>query len=147
MFTTLSTLGLPSSTLRRLLATATAMTFGDDIVFADEPAAKDACLWAHELEHVKQYGRLGVAGFARRFALASASLEQPAYDQQAVGIALDELAHEHAELRPLDHRHVVGGRVTQSVDEDRFGGVRVGAHWGAPALVGCSGAAVARRAA
>ena len=75
--------GLSVLGLQHHLATATAMTFGDDIVFADEPAAKDACLWAHELEHVKQYGRLGVAGFARRFALASASLEQPAYDQQA----------------------------------------------------------------
>jgi hypothetical protein len=75
--------GLSILGLQHHLQSASAMTFGDDIVFADERAAADPCLWAHELEHVKQYARLGIDAFARRFALASPTLEQPAYDQQA----------------------------------------------------------------
>jgi Domain of unknown function (DUF4157) len=48
---------------------AGAITLVDVIVFADaNRATTDAKLWAHELEHVRQYQQLGVDGFAQVYA-------------------------------------------------------------------------------
>ena len=45
-----------------------AITLDDVIVFVDaNRAATDAKLWAHELEHVRQYDQLGLAGFAEAY--------------------------------------------------------------------------------
>ena len=48
---------------------AGAITLVDVIVFADSNrATTDVKLWAHELEHVRQYQQLGVDGFAQVYA-------------------------------------------------------------------------------
>jgi hypothetical protein len=45
-----------------------AITLKDVIVFADASRAMcDVRLWAHELEHIRQYGNLGVDGFAQAY--------------------------------------------------------------------------------
>ena len=45
-----------------------AITLKDVIVFANASNAScDVKLWAHELEHVRQYGNLGVDGFAQAY--------------------------------------------------------------------------------
>jgi|SRR5262245_50252870 len=45
-----------------------AITLKDVIVFANASEANcDVKLWAHELEHVRQYGNLGVDGFAQAY--------------------------------------------------------------------------------
>ena len=45
-----------------------AITLIDIIVFADSNrAATDTKLWAHELEHIRQYDQLGVDGFAQAY--------------------------------------------------------------------------------
>ena len=44
-----------------------AITLVDVIVFTDSGRAADVKLWAHELEHVRQYDQLGVAGFAQAY--------------------------------------------------------------------------------
>ncbi|MCI0390105.1 MAG: DUF4157 domain-containing protein [Acidobacteria bacterium] len=45
-----------------------AITLVDVIVFVDaNKAANDVKLWAHELEHVRQYDQLGVDGFAQAY--------------------------------------------------------------------------------
>jgi hypothetical protein len=45
-----------------------AITLKDVIVFANaSDASCDVKLWAHELEHVRQYGNLGVDGFAQAY--------------------------------------------------------------------------------
>jgi uncharacterized protein DUF4157 len=45
-----------------------AITLKDVIVFANASKAScDVKLWAHELEHVRQYGNLGVDGFAQAY--------------------------------------------------------------------------------
>ncbi|HEX4950692.1 MAG TPA: DUF4157 domain-containing protein [Blastocatellia bacterium] len=45
-----------------------AITLKDVIVFANADAAQcNVRLWAHELEHIRQYGNLGVDGFAQAY--------------------------------------------------------------------------------
>ncbi|MER8672550.1 DUF4157 domain-containing protein [Mesorhizobium sp. M0037] len=46
---------------------AAAVTLDNVIVFDSQNDAIDVCLWAHELEHVIQYRRLDVDGFAQRY--------------------------------------------------------------------------------
>ncbi|WP_025897715.1 eCIS core domain-containing protein [Sneathiella glossodoripedis] len=56
---------------------ASAMTFGNVIVFKDSTVERDVCLWAHEIEHVKQYNKLGIDGFAQRYLYEAGTLERP----------------------------------------------------------------------
>lgn len=44
-----------------------AITLDDVIVFFDQSKEFNARLWAHELEHVRQYDQLGVDGFAQAY--------------------------------------------------------------------------------
>jgi hypothetical protein len=44
-----------------------AITLVDVIVFADAQRVNSLSLWAHELEHVRQYDQLGVDGFAQAY--------------------------------------------------------------------------------
>lgn len=44
-----------------------AITLVDTIVFADAQRVQNLSLWAHELEHVRQYDQLGVDGFAEAY--------------------------------------------------------------------------------
>jgi hypothetical protein len=44
-----------------------AITLDDVIVFFDQSREYDPKLWAHELEHVRQYDQLGVDGFAQAY--------------------------------------------------------------------------------
>ncbi len=47
---------------------AAAITLGDVVLFRDRhQALTDLKLWAHELTHVLQYQRWGIAGFAERY--------------------------------------------------------------------------------
>ncbi len=60
---------------------AIAMTLGEVILFKSERQARtDASLWAHELTHVMQYQRWGVAGFADRYVRDSIGVEREAAD-------------------------------------------------------------------
>ncbi|HVZ07366.1 eCIS core domain-containing protein [Rhodopila sp.] len=60
---------------------AAAMTLGDVVLFKSERLAQsDLKVWAHELTHVMQYQRWGVAGFADRYVRDSAAVEQEAID-------------------------------------------------------------------
>ncbi|MBI1761688.1 MAG: DUF4157 domain-containing protein [Acidobacteria bacterium] len=44
-----------------------AITLEDVIIFAEADKASNARLWAHELEHVRQYEQLGIDGFAQAY--------------------------------------------------------------------------------
>jgi hypothetical protein len=57
---------------------AEAVTLGDVIIFRDAQRAADPLLWAHELTHVEQYERLGMATFARQYLQQGWVLEQEA---------------------------------------------------------------------
>ena len=57
---------------------AEAVTLGDVIIFRDVEYAADPLLWAHELTHVEQYERLGMATFARQYLQQGWVLEQEA---------------------------------------------------------------------
>lgn len=57
---------------------AEAVTLVDVIIFRDAQYAADPLLWAHELTHVEQYERLGVADFATQYLQQSWVLEQEA---------------------------------------------------------------------
>jgi len=60
---------------------ATTVTVGEVVLFKSERLAQsDLKLWAHELTHVMQYQRWGVAGFADRYVRDSAAVEQEAID-------------------------------------------------------------------
>jgi hypothetical protein len=62
-----------------LLATgAEAVTLGEVIIFRDAQHAADPLLWAHELTHVEQYTRLGVATFAAQYLQQGWQMEQEA---------------------------------------------------------------------
>ena len=67
-----------------------AVSIDNLIIFSREPSfdkATDARWWAHELGHHIQYQRLGgIAGFARRYVVASQELEAEAetYGDQAI---------------------------------------------------------------
>jgi hypothetical protein len=57
---------------------ADAVTLGDVIIFRDAQRAADPVLWAHELTHVEQYDRLGIAAFATQYLQRGWMLEQEA---------------------------------------------------------------------
>lgn len=60
---------------------AAAVTLGDVVLFRDPRKAQtDLKLWAHELTHVLQYQRWGVAGFAEHYVRDSHAVEKEAYD-------------------------------------------------------------------
>ena len=60
---------------------AAAITLGDVVLFKDSLKAQtDLKLWAHELTHVLQYQRWGVAGFAEHYVRDRSDVEQEAYD-------------------------------------------------------------------
>src|SRR5699024_9332514 len=59
-----------------------AITLDDVIVFRTADKALDDVLWAHELEHVRQYRRWGVGEFARRYLIDRHAVEWPAYKTQ-----------------------------------------------------------------
>lgn len=62
-----------------LLATgAEAVTLGDVIIFRDTQHAADPVLWAHELTHVEQYQRLGIAAFATQYLQQGWQMEEDA---------------------------------------------------------------------
>ena len=46
---------------------------------SDADARHDLKLWAHELTHVEQYRRWGLAGFAARYVADSGAVEREAY--------------------------------------------------------------------
>lgn len=54
-----------------------AVTVDEVMVFSQEPGQSESAVrwWAHELQHVAQYGQLGVAGFASRYVTDYQSLE------------------------------------------------------------------------
>ena len=57
-----------------------AMTLDNVVLFRDShTAATDIKLWVHELTHIQQYQRWGVAGFAMRYVQDPAGVEQEAY--------------------------------------------------------------------
>ncbi len=63
---------------------AVALTLGDVVLFKSERLAQsDLKIWAHELTHVMQYQRWGIAGFADRYVRDSAAVEQEAVDNAA----------------------------------------------------------------
>jgi len=60
---------------------AAAVTLGDVVLFRDpHRALTDLKLWAHELTHVLQYQRWGIAGFAERYVSDARAVEREAYD-------------------------------------------------------------------
>ena len=60
---------------------AAAITLGDVVLFRDpQQASTDLQLWAHELTHVLQYQRWGIAGFAERYVGDARAVEREAYD-------------------------------------------------------------------
>ncbi|MGE4094412.1 MAG: DUF4157 domain-containing protein [Candidatus Binatia bacterium] len=62
-----------------LLATgAEAVTLGHVIIFRDAQHATNPVLWAHELTHVEQYERLGLAAFAAQYLQQGWQMEQEA---------------------------------------------------------------------
>jgi len=72
----------PGSRLGRILARwpveEGAVTLGHVIVFKTRSASANRELFAHELEHVRQYGQLGINEFARRYAADPEPLEEQA---------------------------------------------------------------------
>jgi len=54
------------------------MTLGNIVVFSSEAAATDVGLWAHELVHVEQFSRMGIAGFAHRYSANWRRIEKEA---------------------------------------------------------------------
>lgn len=76
------------------LVKKSAITIGDRVWFVSEEKRDDLSLLAHELVHVGQYARLGLAGFLARYFLHMAKarfrysrklpLEAPAYERQAL---------------------------------------------------------------
>lgn len=69
-------LGLPASSFR--FGDAVAITLGDIIVFRHGSGPRDVKLWAHELAHVEQYDRWGIAKFARKYARDHGAIERDA---------------------------------------------------------------------
>jgi len=72
----------PDSRLGRILARwpveEGAVTLGHVIVFKTRSASRNRELFAHELEHVRQYDEIGIDEFARRYAVDPEPLEQQA---------------------------------------------------------------------
>jgi uncharacterized protein DUF4157 len=63
----------------RLLGTR-AMALDHVVIFKDASIAADPRIWAHELAHVEQYSRWGVAGFADRYARDRNAIEAEAWE-------------------------------------------------------------------
>ena len=61
-----------------LAAGAHAVTLGNVIIFRDTQHAANPVLWAHELTHVEQYERLGIAVFAAQYLELGWQMEQEA---------------------------------------------------------------------
>ena len=63
---------------------AVALTLGDVVLFKSERMAQSNLkVWAHEMTHVMQYQRWGIAGFADRYVRDSAAVEREAIDNAA----------------------------------------------------------------
>ncbi|MDK4723386.1 DUF4157 domain-containing protein [Rhizobium sp. CNPSo 3968] len=60
-----------------------AVTLIDVIVFRDQQGAATPSLWAHELQHVKQFQDWGVHSFAVQYVRSWNSVEDPAYKIEA----------------------------------------------------------------
>ncbi|WP_064828020.1 DUF4157 domain-containing protein [Rhizobium phaseoli] len=58
-----------------------AIVFDYIIVFKSEADVKNVALWAHELEHVKQYQLLGIDGFAQAYMHKETTIESNAERQ------------------------------------------------------------------
>ena len=76
------TIAEPGSRLGRVLARwpvkEGAVTLGNVIVFKTRNASRNDALFAHELAHVGQYDKLGIDGFARRYAADPEPIEEEA---------------------------------------------------------------------
>lgn len=60
-----------------------AIVFDDIVVFKEEnDALNNLRLWAHELEHVKQYQKLGIDGFAQMYMYKQSTIESNARKQE-----------------------------------------------------------------
>jgi hypothetical protein len=57
-----------------------AVTVGNIIVFAKDPGLNNIRFWAHEMQHTVQYAKLGVSGFAAKYATDYAAMEKEADD-------------------------------------------------------------------
>lgn len=75
---------------------ALAITLDYIVIFRDEQAASSPALWAHELEHVKQFRDWGVNDFAISYVRNADGVEAPAYRKQN-----DYVTWAQANLRPL----------------------------------------------
>lgn len=62
---------------------AQAITLDNIVVFRDNQGANDVDLWAHELQHVEQYERMGLESFASRCVQAYWTIENEAKDNSA----------------------------------------------------------------
>ena len=65
------------------LAQRGAITLDSIIVFKEAARASEVGLWAHELEHVKQYSLLGIDGFAQYFTFECSLIEHLASEQSS----------------------------------------------------------------
>ncbi|MDP2214947.1 DUF4157 domain-containing protein [Phenylobacterium sp.] len=77
-----------------------AVTLKDVIVFSDGKVAQNLWLWAHELAHMEQYRRMGVNGFAARYASDWRELEAQA-NRRAFAITADIRARRAARPPPV----------------------------------------------
>lgn len=77
------TVAEPGTRLGRALArwpvSEGAVTLGNVIVFKTDRASEDRRLFAHEIAHVAQYEKLGIAEFARQYAADPEALEEDAW--------------------------------------------------------------------
>lgn len=57
---------------------AVAVTLGDVVIFIKPEKAEDDFVWAHELEHVRQFRQWGMQGFAERYLADWQTVEEQA---------------------------------------------------------------------
>lgn len=85
------TVAEPGTRLGRALArwpvSEGAVTLGSVIVFKTDSASKNRRLFAHEIAHVAQYEKLGIAEFARQYAADPEPLEEEAWNKASRAIA------------------------------------------------------------
>ncbi|MCP1768648.1 eCIS core domain-containing protein [Bradyrhizobium japonicum] len=62
---------------------ADAVVLIDVIVFANQQAAQDWALWAHEVKHVEQFAQMGVDNFANAYISNYTAIENPAEQMQS----------------------------------------------------------------
>lgn len=77
-----------------------AVTLNDIIVFREKRVSEDLFLWSHELKHVDQYDRWGVARFASHYLLDHQRVEQEADDHAAY--VYRKLLEKHYNLPPAE---------------------------------------------